>query len=315
MARVHPLDLRIEIAELFDSDVFTRTTPLDAIVAQSRAASPQSARRAILALGFVKVKSRARILQWIPARFEPPRKLPELSGRHSALTHTIRGLFASGELKGRCYATDIASLVEASEESVGRVLKSLRFKVVKRGYNKHVGWESETWRPPRNWPALFLRQRALRRGGLSANAILRLTDAAAEGEAILSDASTNLLIQGVPVDRSGKMKAEIRSIIQQMFAQDRQTIPATELATVLGMKTTSGPDRLLAAVESLVSQTSAGQAAYNEAEEAAYNEIARLNDPLMRECVKIMSRRSARNDAMGPAAYAIRWVRENHAVA
>ena len=283
MAKVHPLDLRIEIAELFDSGVLAGTTPLDSIVAQSRARSPQSARRAILALGFVKVKSRARILQWIPARFEPPRKLPELSGRHSALTHTIRGLFASGELKGRCYATDIASLVEASEESVGRVLKSLRFKVVKRGYNKHVGWESETWRPPRNWPALFLRQRTLRRGGLSADAVIRLTDAAAEVEAILQDASTNLLIQGVPVDQRGKMKAEIKGIIQQMFSQGKQTIAPADLATVLGMKTTSGPDKLLAEVGNLLVP--------DPAEQAAYNEIARLDDDLMRECVKIMSRR------------------------
>ena len=315
MARVHPIDLQIEIAELFDSGVFTGTTPLDAIVAQSSAASLQSARRAIHVLGFTNVKSRARIMQWIPPRWEPPRRLPALTGRHSPITHAVRELYESGRRTGRCYAADIAPLVDASEESVGRVLKTLRFEVVKRGYMKHVGWESETWAPPRNWPALFLRQRTLRRGGLSANAIIRLTDAAAEVEAILSDASTNLLIQGVPVDRRGKMKAEIRAIIHQMFAQDRQTIPANELASVLGMKTTSGPDRLLAEVESLVSQTPAGQEAYNEAEQTAYNEIARLDDPLMRECVKIMSRRSARNDAMGPAAYAIRWVRENHAVA
>ena len=315
MARVHPLDLRIEIAELFDSGVFAGTTPLDAIVAQSSATSLQSVRRAIVALGFTKVKSRAPIKQWIPARFAPPRKLPALTGRHSPVAHAVRELYESGRRTGRCYAADLAPLVDASDERVGKVLKTLRFKVVKRGYNKRVGWESETWAPPRNWPALFLRQRTLRRGGLSANAIARLTDAAAEVEAILRDASTNLLIQGVPIDRRGRMKAEIRAIIQQMYAQDRQTITATQLATVLGMKTTSGPDRLLAEVESLVSHTPKGQAAYNEAEQAAYNEIARLDDTLMRECIKIMSRRSARNDAIGPAAYAIRWVRENHAVA
>ena len=235
MAKVHPFDLRIEIAELFHSGVFTGTTPLDAILAQSSAASLQSVRNAIVALGFTKVKSRAPIKQWTPARFAPPRKLPALTGRHSPVAHAVRELYESGRRTGRCHAADLAPLVDASDERVRRALKTLRFKVVKRGYNKRVGWESETWAPPRNWPALFLRQRTLRRGGLSASAISRLTDAAAEVEAILRDASTNLLIQGVPVDRPGRMKTEIRAIIQQMCAQDRQTIAATELATVLGM--------------------------------------------------------------------------------
>ena len=307
MARVHPLDLRIEIAELFDSGVFTGTTPLDAIVAQSRAASPQGARSAILALGFTMVKSRTRIMRPVPARWEPPRKLPDLSGRHSPLTHAVRELFISGAAKGRFHAVDLAPLAEASDESARRVLKTLRFKVVKRAYKKHVGWQSETWRPPRNWPDLFVRQRTLRRNGLSANAIIGLTDAAAGVEAILRDASTNLLLQGIPVDRRGRMRREVKSIIREMFAQDRQTIAPAELAAKLGMKTTSGPDRLLAEVGNLLVP--------DPAEQAAYNEIARMSDDQMRQCVRIMARQSARKDAMGPAAYALRWVRENHAVA
>ena len=73
------------------------------------------------------------------------------------------------------------------------------------------------------------------------------------------------------------------------------------------MKTTSGPDRLLAEVGNLLVP--------DPAEQAAYNEIAHLSDDQMRQCVRIMARQSARKDAMGPAAYALRWVRENHAVA
>ena len=312
MARIHPLDLRIEIAELFERGVFSGTTPLDAIVAQSRAGSLQSARRAVQLLGFVKVKSRSRVMQPIPARWEPPRKLPKLTGRHSPVTHAIRELYESRQRTGRCYATDLAPLVDASENTVGKALKTLRFKVVKRAYKKHAGWESETWQPPRNWPALFTRQRTLRRGGLSANAIIRLTDTAAEVEAILRDASTNLLIQGVPVDKRGahgklQMKAEIQGIIQEMFAQDRQTVDPAELARILGMKTTAGPDLLLAEVGKLLVP--------DPVEQDAYNEIARLDDAQMRQCVRMMARMSARQDAMGPAAYAIRWVRENHAVA
>lgn len=307
MAKVHPLDLRIEIAELFDSGVFTGTTPLDEIVAQSRAASSQGARSAILALGFTKVKSRTKKMKPIPARWEPPRKLPDLSGRHSALTHAVRELFISGAAKGRCYASELPHLADASDESARRVLKSLRFKVVKQAYKKHVGWESETWRPPRNWPALFVRQRTLRRNGLSANAIIGLTDAAAGVEAILRDASTNLLLQGIPVDQRGRMRREVKRVIQEMFAQDRQTVAVAELAAKLGMKTTSGPDRLLAEVDNLRTP--------DPAEQKAYNEIARMSDDQMRQCVRILARQSSRQDAMGPAAYALRWVRENHAVA
>ena len=308
MARIHPLDLRIEIAELFERGVFSGTTPLDAIVTESSAGSPQSARRAVHALGFVKIKSRARSLKRIPARWEPPRKLPQLTGRHGAVTHAVRELYESEQRTGRCYATDLAPLVGATEEAVGNALKTLRFKVVKRGHNKHVGWESETWQPPRNWPALFTRQRTLRRGGLSAASIIKLTDAAAEVEAILRDASTNLLIQGVPVDQRGKMKGEIKTIIREKFAQDRQTIAPAELARVLNMKTTAGPDLLMAEVGNLLMP--------DPAEQAAYNEIARMDDDRVRQCVRIMARMEAkRDDAMGPAAYALRWVRENHAVA
>ena len=90
MARVHPLDLWIEIAELFERGVFSGTTPLDEIIAQSKAASPQSARRAVQLLGFVKVKSRNRVMQPIPARWGPPRKLPQITGRHSRVTHAVR---------------------------------------------------------------------------------------------------------------------------------------------------------------------------------------------------------------------------------
>ena len=126
MAKLHPLGLRIEIAELFDSGVFTGTTPLDAIVAQSRAASLQSARHGIRLLGFTKVKSRNRIMQPIPARWEPPRKLPELTGRHSPVAHAVRELCDSGRRTGRCYAADLAPLVDASGKAVSKALMFFR---------------------------------------------------------------------------------------------------------------------------------------------------------------------------------------------
>ncbi len=321
MAGKHPLDLRIEIADLFDKGVLAGTTPLDRI-AVSVGEKPHRTRSAIRALGFEMFKARARIWRQVPTRWAPPRKWPELTRRHRQVTHAVRDLYDTRRVTGRCYAADLAPLVGASEESVVYALKTLRFKVVKKAHKRHAGYESAIYTPPREWDDLFERQRMLRRSGLKADAVIRMTDAAAQLAGIIDRAVRDLDVQNIPLDKRGRLKDSIRKVIEETYhVAERDYIPRMELVKALGASSVDGAEKLLADVQLLRQQANgkeldaAKTVAVLEGEQVALADIAKLDESLMRECVKIMSRRITAQDAISPAAYAIRWVRENHPVA
>ena len=313
--------LRIEIADLFDKGVFAGTTPLDQI-AVAVGEKPLRTRSAIRALGFEMFKARARIWQQVPTRWAPPRNLPGLTRRHRQVTHAVRDLYDSRRVTGRCYAADLAPLVGASEESVVDALKTLRFKVVKKAHKRHAGYESAIYTPPREWDDLFQRNRMLRRSGLKADTVMRMTDAAAQLAGVIDRAVRELDVQNIPISQRGKLKEGIRKVIEEAYrVAERDYIPRMELVKALGASSVDGAEKLLADVQ-LLRQRANGKEldavktlAVLESEQVALADIAKLDESLMRECIRIMSRRIAAQDAISPAAYAIRWVRENHPVA
>ena len=65
-----PLDLRLEIADLYDKGYLSGRTSLDDI-ATAASAKPTSVRNAIRVLDFTLVKSRTRIMQSVPTRWKP----------------------------------------------------------------------------------------------------------------------------------------------------------------------------------------------------------------------------------------------------
>lgn len=321
MAGKHTLDLRIEIADLFDRGVFAGATPLDRI-ATAVGEKPLRTGSAVRALGFKMFKARARIWRQVPRRWAPPRKLPELSRRHRAVTHAVRDLYVSRHFTGRCYAADLAPVVEASEEAVEHALKTLRFKVVKKAHKRHTGYESAIYTPPHEWDDLFERQRMLRRSGLKADTVMRMTDAAAQLSGVIDRAVRELDVRDIPIAQRGKLKESIRKVIEEAYhVAERDYIPRMELVKALDASSVDGAEKLLADVQLLRQRANSKELdavntlAVLEGEQVALADIAKLDESLMRECIRIMSRRIAAQDAISPAAYAIRWVRENHPVA
>ena len=234
MSSRHALDLRIEIAELFDTGRLIDRVQVDELTNLVNA-HQNSATRAILLLDFKTVEKRNRTMQTELSRYAPPRTWPNLTGRSSPLTHSIKELFVSERYTGRCSAADLAPLVGASVESVGRSMKALGFKLVKRQHVKHVGWRSAIVEPPRDWPPLFERQRELRRAGLSAGAVTRATDAAADVEDIIKQAVQRLDVSDIPLNQRGMLKRSIKDVIRDVYREaTRDSIPRRELARWLG---------------------------------------------------------------------------------
>ena len=323
MANIHPLDLRMKIADLFDQGRFAGQTPLSEI-ASFTGAKPASLRRAILLLDFTTVKSRKRIMQPVAARYAPPRRWPALTKRHHPTVHAVQDLYASGRYSGRCYASDLAPLVNASFESVGRCLKTLRFKVVKRAHVVHVGWESAVVAPPREWPELFLRQRTLRQSQIKAETVMRITDAAAELAGVIGRAIRELDVADIPLDQRGQMKAQVKKVIASLYKQhngaEADSISRDDLAAAVGASGIETKNQLLGKIQDMrrtALNEKAAQASPQiiKEEQEAWRAIASLDEEQMRNCINIVSRRMTTVDASSPASYALRWVRENIRVA
>ena len=101
-----PLDLRIEIADLFDEGTLVAPVSLDEIAARVTA-HRNSVKRAISVLGFTTIEKRTKKMDDIPARFAPPRrfaegKFPTLNRRSSPTTHAVLRLVGVDAPEGRC---------------------------------------------------------------------------------------------------------------------------------------------------------------------------------------------------------------------
>ena len=163
----------------------------------------------------------------------PPRNFPKLP-RPSAVIKGILALYESGQWAGRCYARDLADLLDVPDESVAHGLRRLKFKVVKRSYAKVVRWDPAVWAPPAAWPPVFQKQRQLHRSGLSTGAVIRATELSAEVTAIIDDAVRRLDVADVPLYRRGAMKETIREVVQAVYRRATQdNVSREELASWL----------------------------------------------------------------------------------
>ena len=153
----------------------------------------------------------------IPNRWSPPRNFPKLP-RPSAVTKGILALYDSGQWAGRCYARDLANLMDVPEKSVAHGLTAVEVQGREAGLlAKFVRWDPAVWAPPPEWPPVLRKQRQLHRSGLSTGAVMRATELSAEVTAIIDDAVRRLDVADVPLYRPGAMKAKIKEVVQDVY--------------------------------------------------------------------------------------------------
>ena len=253
MGTRHALDLRIEIAELFDTGRLSGRVTIDEIATLVHA-SRYSVDSNTRSLNFHVIEKRERVLQEYPTLYAPPRKWRKLTGRHRPLTHRVRDLFLSGQISGRCSTWDIAPLVGESTKSVGLCLKALGFKVVKQKWHRIVGWTSPIVEPPREWPPLFLLQCELRRARLSAASVVYATDPAAGLPEIIKAAMQQLDVADIPLQQRGQLRKSIKDVIRTAYRELKEEhIPSRELAMWLKERTDTDRAALQARVEGYAS--------------------------------------------------------------
>ena len=215
MAKRYPLDTRIAIAEAFDTGRLRGECTVNEI-AEAVGANRKSVGRTLKVMAFRLVRKPSPLRTPIPNRWSPPRNFPKLP-RPSAVTKGILALYDSGQWAGRCYARDLANLMDVPEKSVAHGLRRLKFKVVKRAYLQFVRMDPAVWAPPPEWPPVLRKQRQLHRSGLSTGAVMRATELSAEVTAIIDDAVRRLDIADVPLYRPGAMKAKIKEVVQDVY--------------------------------------------------------------------------------------------------
>lgn len=206
------LDVRLAIVDAYDSGALNGEMTA-AEIAKAIGSTPRSVGKALMVIQFRMTQKRMTITERIPHRWQPPRRFPNLTARHSDLSHDIVGVFEDGDWTGRCYARDIAPLVESDERRVSAAFKRLGFKIVKRAHTKALGAKPAKFRPPLSWPPLIEKQRELRAAGLSVGQVEKATELAAEIEAILDAAEVKLAVEYIPLTQRGQMKAKIREVI------------------------------------------------------------------------------------------------------
>lgn len=185
----------------------------------------------------------------------------------------VADLYDNGRYVGRCTADDLASRLQSRKGSVGTALKALGFrKVTRQKTKREKGAKRNTvvpaqWEPPSEWPEIFAIQRRIRKAGVSAGGTLRATDAACGEADILQSAIGELLLQEIPVNKRGALKAKIKEVIvEERREYQTNSIKVVELAESLRETPLIGKAGLLKRVEAFLNI---------ERREAGLNKITR----------------------------------------
>ena len=173
----------------------------------------------------------------------------------------IADIFDSGRYAGRCTAEELAVRLQARSRSIGKAFSVLGFervvkaKTIREKRTKKVTKVPAEWSPPKEWPALFRLQREIRKKGVSAAGTLRATDAACDMPDILEKTLTALLLDNVPVNRRGALKAKIKEVILKDLAElaeyQTENILLVELAEALRDTPLQGKANLLRRVSAM----------------------------------------------------------------
>ena len=230
MAKRTALDVRLDIVDAYDSGLLTGNATV-AEIAKVVASTPRSVGKALTACQYRTVRDMRNISERIPARWTPPRRLPTLTNRHSALSRAIVAVFDEGRWSGRCYARDLIPLVGSDEKAISHTLKRLGFKIVKRAHSKFVRIEPAVYSPPGTWPPKIRKEAELRGLGLSTGQVAKTMELAAEISAVIDSAIRKLDVQDIPLNKRGQMKAKIHEVIRDNF---NDSIPRQEVASWLG---------------------------------------------------------------------------------
>lgn len=251
MARRLPLDTRFAIAQAFDNGQLRGDCTVNEI-ADVVGVNRKTVGRTLKVVGFTLVRKVQPLYERITARWSPPRKWPELK-RHSPLTQGVVDLYDAGRWSGRCYASDLAPLLEASEKAVAHALRRLKFTIVKKSHLKFVRMEQAVWRRPYAWPEVFQKQRELRRSGLSTGQVIRATELSAEVVGIIENAVRKLDVAELQLYQRGKMKAKIKEVVQEIYRKATfDHIARQELAGWLGESPDANVQYLQTRVEGYV---------------------------------------------------------------
>ena len=295
------LDKMIAIADAFDRGAFVGLDKVDTDTIASVVGLPStSVSRLLKPLGFFCITKRRlvpvrndRVYEY-PARI----KLPDLKRVKQQDARTIVEAIADHRLP-RQFSTSVlyirlgTSLNEYTIGPQGHLPESLHKALARLGFTSHrpAGFKSKpaihpaTWRPPIEWPRLFVEQRSLRRSGLRVSSVYRMTDAAAKLDNVVNRAMKRLDAIRVPYDRRGAMKAVIQEIIKDAWTAF-----------------------INAETASLQRERVEGRKVTQELDWAA---VANLQDGHLRNFVQIAARVSASRTNDNPGAYALDWVRQN----
>ena len=235
------LETRLAIVEAYDSGLLQGNATA-AEIAKAVGSTPRSVGKALIVAGFRLVQKATPIKESIPTRWAPPRNFPKLTSRHNALTRAVAGVWVDGLHTGRCYAYEITQKVNSDERSVTAAFKRLGFKVVKRRYQKSVGWQPAIYAPPYQWPPKVQKEVELRRAGLSVGQVGRAMELAAEINAVIDAAVMRLDSEDIALNKPGQMKAKIRSVIYDSY---HDSITRKELANRLGEASDANVEFLL----------------------------------------------------------------------
>ena len=227
------LDKMIAIADAFDRGAFVGLDKIDTDSVATAVGLPSaSVSRLLSPLGFTCLTTRKKVPVRKDRVYEyPPRiKLPDLKRMKQADARLIVEAIADHRLP-RLFSTSLLysrlgnSLSDYTIGPQGHLPGSTHKALARLGFTSHrpPGFKSQnvvhpaTWRPPVDWPALFVEQRSLRRSGLRVSSIYRMTDAAAKLDPVVNRAMKRLDAIRVPYDKRGAMKAVIQEIIKDAW--------------------------------------------------------------------------------------------------
>ena len=295
------LDKMIIIADAFDRGAFVGLDKVDTdSVASAVGLPPASVSRLLRPLGFTLISDRRRVSVRNDRVYEYPAriKLPGLEGVKQADARLIVEAIADHRLP-RQFSTSLLctrlgnSLTQHTIGTQGhlpkklhRALSGLRFTSHRPpGYKPQQVVHPATWRPPADWPSLFVEQRSLRRSGLRVSSIYRMTDAAAKLDTVVNRAMKRLDAIRVPYDKRGAMKAVIQEIIKDAWNA------FTEAETATWRQERVGETRVTQDVD--------------------WGAVVNLPDGHLRNFVQIAARVAASETNDNPGAYALAWVQQN----
>ena len=157
----------------------------------------------------------------------------------------IMDLFDEGRFHGSTTVEDLVKATGGTSVAITRALRALRFEIARRASTRRVrigkGRRTKAvkvprqWAQPKEWPRDFALQRSLRRAGMSAGAITRVSNSALVPIDMLEKAALSFVGSESQLSKRGKLKGVINELLQMEREQLLgSNIGTNELLEALG---------------------------------------------------------------------------------